>query len=89
MPLIENIKIVINKYDLKSYSSSCRTFFQYDEDEIFFMLVNDKEREGKDPADIARDLYEKGKKHSSIRASYYGNSLKEFNHVLSRVFKLK
>jgi hypothetical protein len=89
MPLIENIKTVIGKYDLKSYSPVCNTYALLTEEKIFFMLINEKERGNKSVKEIAEELHDKGKKHSSVRGSYVGESLLEFDKFLKRYFKLK
>ncbi len=89
MPLLENTKRVLSKYDLKSYSADCNTYTLFTEEKIFFMLVNEKERGLKNPKEIAEDLYHKGKKHSSVRGSYVGDSLLEFDKFLKRYFKLR
>jgi hypothetical protein len=88
MPLVENTKRIFDKYDRKSYSSDCNTYMQADEQTIVCIVVNEKERtKGVDV--LMEQAYKHKPLDTCIRKHFVGESLKDFDLWLSKIFKRK
>lgn len=88
MPLIENTQRIFKKYDTSSYSKGCCTYMKASEDIIVCIIVHEKER-SKGIDKLMMDVYNHKKEDMSIRGSYVGGSLIDFEKFLKKYFKLK